>query len=364
MLEPVGSHNAGRSRAVTASLRPGGPEARPVVLRQDGQCAASDLCNWNVFTSVGWGNAAWPIVGSLRMQSPGRRLSTVPNGSEATSIPHAPPRCGAARSGEVAPWSAAGLAEPITTHSHPARPKLAGMGNPNNRASASPIRRGHRARPTMRWLAAAIAAATVVSTATACSDDDEAASGDDTATTSETTSTTQPPATDEASHEVVEELVIEATGLADELFQDPSVVDDPDSEALDELRELYTDDSPTPDGVEESVRGLAERGERYRPAASGIYREVAIYKWYPATDDDTLTFDTCSLIDREKVNAAGDVVTTEARVIFTGGEARRVDGVWRFYGLSSDVSRDMPIEPGQADPGFCQQVPDPEGGTS
>jgi hypothetical protein len=77
-----------------------------------------------------------------------------------------------------------------------------------------------------------------------------------------------------------------------------------------------------------------------------------------------LTFDTCSLIDREKVNAAGDVITTEARVIFTGGEARRVDGVWRFYGLSSDVSRDMPVEPGQADPGFCQQVPDPEGGTS
>jgi hypothetical protein len=238
------------------------------------------------------------------------------------------------------------------------------MGNPNDRASASSIRRAHGLRPTTRWAAAAIAAAVVVTTGTVCSDDDEPAVGDGTTTTSEPTSTTQPPATDEASHEVVEELVIDATGLADELFQDPSAVEDPDSDALDELRELYTDDSPTPDGVEESVRGLAERGERYRPAASGIYREVAIYTWFPATDEDTLTFDTCSLIDREKVNAAGEVIDTEARVIFTGGEARRIDGEWRFYGLSSDVSRDMPIEPGQADPGFCEQLPDPEGGAS
>jgi hypothetical protein len=91
---------------------------------------------------------------------------------------------------------------------------------------------------------------------------------------------------------------------------------------------------------------------------------VSIYRWYPATDENTLTFDTCSLIDREKVNAAGEVIDTEARVIFTAGEARRVAGVWRFYGLSSDVSRNTEIEPGQANPGFCQQVPVPEGGSA
>jgi hypothetical protein len=188
-----------------------------------------------------------------------------------------------------------------------------------------------------------------------CSDDDTSAdSGDD---TTATTTTTQPPATDEASHEVIEDLVLEATSLADELFQDPTLVED-ESDALDRLREIYTDDSPTPEGVEESVRGLAERGESYTPAASGIYREVSIYKWDPATDDDTLTFDTCSLIDRVKVDADGNVLSTEARVIFTAGEAQRVDGVWRFYGLSSDVSRSTEFESGTADPGFCQQIPD------
>jgi hypothetical protein len=282
--------------------------------------------------------------------------------SGAVRIRRAPRWCDGLFSRDLHAMTLPSVDRHVARHRRWSRSKLAAMGNPINRAAVTAQLVRPR-RPMRHWVVCGLVGALLVSV-TACSDDDTSAADDEARTTIASTTTTQPPATDEASHEIVEELVLEATGLADELFQDPTAVEDPDNEALDRLRELYTEDSPTPDGVEESVRGLADRDERYRPAASGIYREVSIYRWYPATDENTLTFDTCSLIDREKVNAAGEVIDTEARVIFTAGEARRVAGVWRFYGLSSDVSRNTEIEPGQANPGFCQQVPVPEGGSA
>jgi hypothetical protein len=167
-------------------------------------------------------------------------------------------------------------------------------------------------------------------------------------------STTAPPATDEASHDEVVALVDEATSLADGFWRDPSVIDDPNNAELARYRELYTADSPTPPAVEAGLRTMVERGERYQPAANGFMREVEIYQWGPATDDDTLRFDTCSLIDRELVGSDGAVVSADARLLFVGGEAHRVEGVWRFYGLSNDMSRTVPLTPGAARPGMCE----------
>jgi hypothetical protein len=189
----------------------------------------------------------------------------------------------------------------------------------------------------------------------ACSDDDTSAADGETSTTVASTTTTQPPATDEASHEIVEELVLEATGLADELFQDPTGVEDPDNEALARLREIYTDDSPTPDGVEERLRQLAANGQRERPSSTGIFREVSVYAFEPV-DEDTLSFDTCNQIDTETVDANGTVLETEALVVFVRGSARRVDGVWRFHGLSNDISRSNPISPGESEAGLCAEL--------
>jgi hypothetical protein len=206
--------------------------------------------------------------------------------------------------------------------------------------------------------------ALLVVLAAACSDDDsDGSNGDGTTTTVAITTTTQPPATDQASHEIVEDMVIEATELADDLFQDPSAVEDPDNESLARLREIYTDDSPTPDGVEDQLRELARLGQYDRPAANGIFREVGVYAFEPS-GQDTLRFDTCSQIDTERVDADGNVVSTEAMVRFSRGEARRIEGVWRFYGLSSDDSRVTEIEPGGASQGFCQRLTDaaPEAG--
>jgi hypothetical protein len=164
---------------------------------------------------------------------------------------------------------------------------------------------------------------------------------------------TAPPATDEASHQDVTRLVEEATGLADRFWREPGIVDDPSHPDLVRYRELYTDDSPTPAAVEAGLRQMVEQGEHYRPAASGFMREVEIYQWSPPPDADTLYFDTCSLIDRELVGADGTVLSTDARLLFVGGEARRVDGQWRFHGLSNDVSRTVALAPGAARPGTC-----------
>lgn len=169
-----------------------------------------------------------------------------------------------------------------------------------------------------------------------------------------TPSTTAPPATDDASHAEVVALVDEATTLADGFWRDPSVVDDPNNPDLARYRELYTDDSPTPPAVEEGLRTMVERGERYQPAANGFMREVEIYQWAPATDEDTLRFDTCSVIDRQLVGSDGSVISADARLLFVGGEAHRVGGVWRFYGLSNDMSRTVTLTPGAARSGTCE----------
>ena len=202
-----------------------------------------------------------------------------------------------------------------------------------------------------------LALATAAPLVTACSgpgNEPDAARSERQAEAAVSPSTTAPPATDEASHAEVMALVDEATSLADGFWRDPSVIEDPNSPDLARYRQLYTDDSPTPPAVEAGLRTMVQEGERYRPTANGFMREVEIYQWSPATDEDTLRFDTCSLIDRQLVGADGAVISTESRLLFVGGEAHRVGGVWRFYGLSNDMSRTVPLTPGAARSGTCQ----------
>ncbi len=191
--------------------------------------------------------------------------------------------------------------------------------------------------------------------AAACSDDDTTASGDGETTTTASTTTTQAAATDDpdAAFDAVEEVVLEATGLSDRLFQDPTVVNEPDNEDLERLREIYTNDSPTPDGVEAQLRDLAERGQRGRPTPGGeVYREVAPYA-FEVVDADTVRFDTCNQLDSQTVDEDGNVIETTAQIVFVSGSARRVSGVWHVEGLSNDLSRSNPIRPGDSRAGYC-----------
>jgi hypothetical protein len=195
--------------------------------------------------------------------------------------------------------------------------------------------------------------------AAGCGDDDSDSArprDDGRSSTTSTSSTTQPPASDEeAAFPIIEDLALEATALADQLFQHPDEVNNPDNQDIERLREIYTDDSPTPDGIIDQLHGLAEKGQHRRPAASGVFRDLGVYQ-FTRLDDDKVRFRVCASEDQETVDANDKVVDQRAQVVQGVGEARRVDGEWRFYGINLEEDRTLPIQPGTANPGFCDSL--------
>jgi hypothetical protein len=158
----------------------------------------------------------------------------------------------------------------------------------------------------------------------------------------------------EAAFPVVEDVVVEATGLADELFQDPAAVDD-DGDAVRRFTALYTADSPTPAGVLAQLRTLADSGRRYRPGPSGRMRDVGVYRMQ-AVDPDTVALRVCAIEDVEVVDAAGAVVERRSQITQGDAWAIRAGGVWRFAGIDPDEAAILPIAPGSAPSGFCDQL--------
>jgi hypothetical protein len=192
----------------------------------------------------------------------------------------------------------------------------------------------------------------------ACTDDDsEAPAGaDDRAGTTSTATTAQPAASDSAAaFPIVEGVVLEATALANELFQDPSKADDEGSATVARFRELHTADSPTPDGVLAQLRALKDNGHRYRPGPSGALRDLGVYR-LTAVNDDTIQLRVCAVEDIEVVDASGTVVEARSQITQGDGEARRNAGVWRFVGIRPDETATLPIAPGSAPAGFCDQL--------
>lgn len=158
----------------------------------------------------------------------------------------------------------------------------------------------------------------------------------------------------EAAFPVVEGVVIEATGLADELFQDPTAVED-DGDAVRRFTALYTADSPTPAGVLAQLRTLADSGRRYRAGPSGRMRDVGVYRMQ-AVDRDTVALRVCAIEDVEVVDAAGAVVERRSQITQGDAWAVRAGGVWRFAGIDPDEAATLPIAPGSAPSGFCDQL--------
>jgi hypothetical protein len=158
----------------------------------------------------------------------------------------------------------------------------------------------------------------------------------------------------EAAFPLVEDVVIEATGLADELFQDPTVVED-DGDAVRRFTALYTADSPTPAGVLAQLRTLADSGRRYRAGPSGRMRDVGVYRMQ-AVDRDTVALRVCAIEDVEVVDSAGAVVERRSQITQGDAWAVRAGGVWRFAGIDPDEAATLPIAPGSAPSGFCDQL--------
>jgi hypothetical protein len=193
----------------------------------------------------------------------------------------------------------------------------------------------------------------------ACSGDDD---DDDARTTTSaaeqdasTTTLAEPQASgddEQAAFTIVENLMTEAVDLADGFVQDPSNVSEDD---LDRLREIYTEDSPTPPNVQERLDELTSNEQKVRPGASGIFDEFMVHG-LAAVDANTIRFNFCANQDQETVDAAGEVVEHFAEVSQGAGEARYFDGRWQIYGLHRDDETSLPTEPGQASPGFCEQL--------
>jgi hypothetical protein len=212
-------------------------------------------------------------------------------------------------------------------------------------------------RSYMRHQAAVATAALIL--LVGCSGDDSGANGSSDRSDHDTdasTSATQPPATEEdEAFSIVEDRVTEANAIIDELLQDPRAVDEPENAEIARLREIHTDDSPTPDGIVTQLEELAENDLRERPAESGVFSDFGVYRM-TAVDENTVRFRTCSTEDSETVDASGEVVDRRAQVTQGVGEARRIDGVWRVYGIHQEDDRTLPIEPGTANAGFCDEL--------
>lgn len=193
----------------------------------------------------------------------------------------------------------------------------------------------------------------------ACSDGGPDHASSSSATTGSSTTTTQPSASDdpESAFAAVEDVVNEATSLADKMYQDPAgTIDDPDQADLEHYRSLFTDGAETPAGVEAQLRNLAEAGQRLRASpVSGVYRETKVFG-FRAVDPETVRFRVCSLRDQETVDAAGAVVSQVAEVVQGDGEARRESGVWLFYGVDPDDDGPLALTPGAVNSGFCDTV--------
>lgn len=215
-----------------------------------------------------------------------------------------------------------------------------------------------------RFAAAVATAAALVVGLAACGDDgdggdDENGQASGPPTTTEPTTTTQPSATEdeEAAFEAVREGFDERQQLIDELFTEPSLLDDPEPEQVQRLRELVTGDlAQSVDATAEFAERLANRGRRLRAAGEVLF-DWGIYRM-EATGADTITFEACVIRDSVEIDEAGEVVPGSGVVLgqFGVGEAHRVDGAWRLHQMTRDTDLDITEDdrtPGTLHAGAC-----------
>lgn len=203
----------------------------------------------------------------------------------------------------------------------------------------------------------------------ACSDDGDAANdadGSETATgtadadqstTTAITTTTHPPASDGTAFVIIEDLVAEAGDIQDRLFANPSLVNDPSHPDVVRLEEIYTDDSPDLDAILDQLETLADAGHNVEPGQSGVLSEEVAYS-PTVVDDETIEFRFCAIYDNETVDDDGDVISSGAMAAMADGEARRIDGVWRFHGVSPDPDFPRELDPSDVPEEFrfCEEI--------
>ena len=212
--------------------------------------------------------------------------------------------------------------------------------------------------------AAAIPLLLVVALLGACSADGDSASGSTTTNTednassttsptSTSTSTTQPPGTDLAAVEpIIAELLSQRDELAAQIRQDPTLISDQDDGPFAEYAALFTVDSPQLTDFRESVQRVAGEGHADRPGPSGVLEATHLDAMLPSDSADVALFQVCAFSDFETYDVeSGETVAAEAVKVVSGGEARRVDGVWLLYDfLDPDPNLVETLPSGTANP--------------
>jgi hypothetical protein len=223
---------------------------------------------------------------------------------------------------------------------------------------------GAHTRSGRRWRAGVGAALALGLLAAACGDDGEDDADEELAEETPTTTTSQPPATDtEAALAAVQDLADQESRLLEQLHGRPTVIDDPDSDEMEQYTDLYTDDAIAPENVEDELRTLIDRGHVMRPGPSGVFSEYHLYG--PEYEgDDVLIYSVCAIEDRRAYEAEGaDEDLGGATVLRRGtGEAHRIDGVWRLHEWLP-VGDPLTRDPELIEPGACEslaELPSPE----
>jgi hypothetical protein len=196
----------------------------------------------------------------------------------------------------------------------------------------------------------------------ACGDDSDSGDEDEQSgptTTTEpapTTTTTQPSALDdeEAVFAIVEDVYDEQADLADQMYQNPELVND--EEHIEQLRALVTGQvGDGVDGLVEEVRALRDDGVHLE-ATGEVMSDRAIDQ-LEVVDADTVSFGECHLGDNTRVDEDGNQVGEPTVFgVFGVGEAKRVDGTWRIASLEAipEMRLEAPaLSPGYLEPGAC-----------
>lgn len=206
-------------------------------------------------------------------------------------------------------------------------------------APRSPIRLPHHRSRCLSL--GAVAALLMMSALGACSDDGDAGSpttstgrSRTTSTTAESTpSTSQPPSTDLAAVEpFIAELLTRRDELATQIRGDPTLVEDEAAAPFADYGALFVPDSPQVDSFRTSMQQAADAGHAERAGPSRVLESTTLDTLLPAESPDVAFFQVCAFTDYESYDVTtGEVIAAAAVQVLSGGEARRVDGVWLLY---------------------------------
>jgi hypothetical protein len=172
-------------------------------------------------------------------------------------------------------------------------------------------------------------------------------------TTTERGPTTQPALQidREQAFDDVQDVVQRARALLDRLYEDPSLLDDPDARELEPLQEVFAPNSPALREHRETLEDLADEGNSYEPSRRVPSTLVLVFG-LDLAGPDRVSFQYCTALDVEVVDDDGDRADDPLSQMETGvGEAVLRSGNWV---IGTMEAREVHLRnPGSVHPDEC-----------